>query len=517
MNPINSEHNGCSPISSSCVLWQGPNIPCLNLCRGETVSGVVHKLATKLCELEEVLSVNNFDISCFSLTACAPETFEELLNLIIERICELEQNASSPAPVQGVAGCPDCEIEVCPNFYWTSPSGDQMTSMQLSLYVKAIGNSVCQLLDQTESQSRTMSMLSLAVEELQNAPAPELILPEVILTSVDDPVPASRPMNSALEVLDQNYKGYKTSVGSIEDVFKVVQSAPPGINQSDRLRGVGKMSDIDGWNTVPKNQAESLQNLWRVVADMRAQIVMMKHNCCNDTCSAVSIFFSGSIISSTSLRLQFGGTIPGNFIDANLGSSVTIIDANGFTQTVNNISLKSSHISVNQPLTISLTGPNTATDLDVRMTYRLVDPVTGATCENVVNIMVLGTDTCPNLVLTSGYFGVNYSFTWNGTRPIVMTVELWNESKSVMLQSQNINVTSSSPSGSFAGLAEGTEYFVRLRINGGACDYENFTTLSYPCNAPTLNAPTISYADPEGDTNGVTITGWQIEYDTYHP
>ena len=46
MKPLNLDNKPCSPISSNCVIWQGPDIPCIKLCTGDTVSDVVAKLAT---------------------------------------------------------------------------------------------------------------------------------------------------------------------------------------------------------------------------------------------------------------------------------------------------------------------------------------------------------------------------------------------------------------------------------------------------------------------------------------
>ena len=43
--------NGCDNISSNCVIWQGPDIACINLCSGDSVSEVVSKLATEVCTL----------------------------------------------------------------------------------------------------------------------------------------------------------------------------------------------------------------------------------------------------------------------------------------------------------------------------------------------------------------------------------------------------------------------------------------------------------------------------------
>ena len=83
MKPLNLDNSPCSPISSNCVIWQGPDIPCIKLCAGDTVSDVVHKLATELCTIMETLKVSNYDLACFNLVACPPSNFEELIDLYL--------------------------------------------------------------------------------------------------------------------------------------------------------------------------------------------------------------------------------------------------------------------------------------------------------------------------------------------------------------------------------------------------------------------------------------------------
>jgi hypothetical protein len=43
-----------------------------------------------LCAVLDTLKVTNYDISCFNLAACAPNNFQELIQFLITRICELE-------------------------------------------------------------------------------------------------------------------------------------------------------------------------------------------------------------------------------------------------------------------------------------------------------------------------------------------------------------------------------------------------------------------------------------------
>ena len=43
MKPLNLDNSPCSPISSNCIVWQGPDIPCIHLCTGDTISDVVNR------------------------------------------------------------------------------------------------------------------------------------------------------------------------------------------------------------------------------------------------------------------------------------------------------------------------------------------------------------------------------------------------------------------------------------------------------------------------------------------
>ena len=90
MKPINLDNSPCSPISSNCVIWQGPDIPCIKLCRGDTISDVINKLAIELCNIMDLLDVNGYDLSCFDLASCKPQNIQELIQFLIERICALE-------------------------------------------------------------------------------------------------------------------------------------------------------------------------------------------------------------------------------------------------------------------------------------------------------------------------------------------------------------------------------------------------------------------------------------------
>ena len=62
----------CSPISSNCVVWQGPDISCIDLCNGDTVSDVVAALATKLCAIIDETCTCTPDLAGLDLKCTLP-------------------------------------------------------------------------------------------------------------------------------------------------------------------------------------------------------------------------------------------------------------------------------------------------------------------------------------------------------------------------------------------------------------------------------------------------------------
>lgn len=101
MKPLNLDKSTCNPISSNCVIWGGPDIECINLCKGDTITDVTYKLALELCKIMELLNITNYDLACLDL-ACAPEDFNSLLQAIINKLCT--EGPAGPTGPQGPAG-----------------------------------------------------------------------------------------------------------------------------------------------------------------------------------------------------------------------------------------------------------------------------------------------------------------------------------------------------------------------------------------------------------------------------
>jgi len=68
------------------VIWDGPEIPCISLCPGDTVTKGIYILAKRVCALEEQLDITQYDIQCI-VDVGTPKDFKELISFLITKVC----------------------------------------------------------------------------------------------------------------------------------------------------------------------------------------------------------------------------------------------------------------------------------------------------------------------------------------------------------------------------------------------------------------------------------------------
>ena len=177
MKPLNFDNSPCSPTASDCVIWSGPDLVCINLCKGDNITDVVAKLATELCGILDILNISAYDISCFNLANCAPQTFTDLINFLIVKVCELDNGTPSGGGTTPSGGCPtDCFVEVAPCFRVGSA-----TTMNLTTYVTTIGNRICDIANTISLQQIAINNLGSRVTVLENAVPPSYTTPTMVM------------------------------------------------------------------------------------------------------------------------------------------------------------------------------------------------------------------------------------------------------------------------------------------------------------------------------------------------
>ena len=157
-----SSHKGCTPVSSSCVKWQGKDIDCLTLCKGDSIDEVIHQLGCLMCTIKDQLDVDTYDLTCFNLPACdIPHTFRELMQFMVEVMCQL-QEAYLTGTSEGVQpGGVETEMTVASCF---QSGGLTQTLLQ---YVTAIGVKVCQQETLIQNQQNAIIQLTQRIDALE--------------------------------------------------------------------------------------------------------------------------------------------------------------------------------------------------------------------------------------------------------------------------------------------------------------------------------------------------------------
>jgi hypothetical protein len=490
MKPLNYNDPTCNPISSNCVVWQGPDIPCLSLCKGDSVSEVIFKLATEVCTIVETLKLDNYDLSCFNLGVLTPTTFKNLVQVIVERICDLEKctydvDGNCPEPVIPPASdCPDCEVPVNPAFYYYNPQGDQVKSMQLVDYATTIGNKVATIQVQITIIQSTLAQHNQRIQALEIAPAPTFTLPTI--PSICTIIPTG-DMNVVLSSLVGQFCTLLSATGSSTEIYNNIGKQCLGLSGTPALATNTNMSGISGWSNNPANAAQSIGNLWLTLCDMRTAIRTIQINCCPAGCDGILINLFAEVIGNN-LKLYFTGTLPADFVNCTGSTLFNITDSLGG---VINIVVDIAG-NMNNPTGVTIPLAGTPIDPTVNIVLS-ADPcftntTTGSVCKSCLEYNIIVDACCPDITLTpSSFDAVLYEFsTCSGA--ITYTIELWDAF--TILQSAVYTTTGvETKNGAFNGLSSSTEYKVRITTTTGGtdhnCPFVAFTTNNQPCTAPS--------------------------------
>jgi len=274
MKTLNLDNSPCSPTSSNCVIWQGPDLVCINLCTGDTVSDVIAKLATELCTIMEQLKISNYldSLSCFNLQVCPPSDFKALIQFLIEKICESEGLPVVPSGIATTGNCPDCVVNVAPCFVVGS-----QTTMQLTEYVNQIGNRICEIFSQINVLTTAVNELDIRVTNLENTPAPVSIIPSILVNCTLDNATIIGgnvyPINDVLAALvnngDHGYCSLLSALGQPVDILAAAASACISSTDISLADSPNAMSTAyPSWITSPFTLSDTVNNLWLSVCDI---------------------------------------------------------------------------------------------------------------------------------------------------------------------------------------------------------------------------------------------------------
>jgi hypothetical protein len=337
----NTADQGCSPVSSNCVIWQGPDLSCINLCNGDTVSSVVYKVATDLCTIKTALDLSALDLSCLvsfcSSVNPAPttKTLSAVLDFIIDKVCCLNTKVDN-LPTGGGSSYTEPNIALPSCLQYNDPAtGQPVTQLIHNQYSLRLGNQFCTLSATVASHTTTLATYNTRITTLENAAGyvPPTVTPNCLLTP-GTPV----AMHTLLDEVEAQYCLLRTTLGTNQALTAGIAQQCQNLGSSPALSTSGTISSLTGWNATASNVGQSLQNIWVVLCDMRQTIYDLKNTAGQTDCSAFLLGFSAATNEArTQVTVFFngGGTvIPSGFANCTAqGSKITITDTSGHTYT----------------------------------------------------------------------------------------------------------------------------------------------------------------------------------------
>lgn len=491
MKPLNIDKTGCSNMSSNCVVWQGPDIDCINLCKGDSVTEVVYKLALELCNLMDTFDLKNYDLKCFSTGVCQPQNFKDFINILINKVCALQEctncgdscNPCSTPPVtsssSGNNG--DTYVPIAKIFQFKGPTGDDVTMLKVSDYAQAIGNRVSEVVNSVSIVQKSLQDHEERISAMEKEPDPVLVLPTIIPQGVLPREATS--IELVVAATEQQFIALQNAVGNPNTIYLNMQKMDPSINDLNSLAVPGnKISNLPGYTITPANMAELFGNVLLILGDMRAAIKNITDNYLPTDCSTISLNLT-AVLSSTQLTFYFTGTLPaGTFFNTNnQATSVTISDSHGTTVTYS-IDIFS---TINSPTgyVIDLNGTRLilTDNLLIQANPSFTSRNNNSICASYISYTVVNVLVCPTVSYTPAADFIGFSFISDASSK-VYTLEIYALGSVTPLSTQAfISNGVNTYTGRFNALTPATTYQLRVKINTTdsekTCEFTNVTTL----------------------------------------
>lgn len=500
MKPLNYDKTTCSPVSSNCVIWQGPDIECINLCKGDTITDVVYKMATELCIIMDTFNLKQYDLKCFANGICPPDTFKEFIQALIDKVCALQgclpdcipgcppcgtepvvQSAARVVSVQTTTFSGDTVVQVAEPFYYINQYGDTVTTMTVTEYAIAIGNKVATHISDIASIQQALASQSLRITALENAPAPTLELPTIIPTGI---LPkTATAIDDVLQVLEAQFVQLRNATGTPNEIYTNIQKQAPNLNSANSLANPSAtMSSLPGWSSTVNNEAASVGNIWIAINDMRTAIQNLIATYLPSECNNISLAINASF-SENVVTLYITGNVPSYFNNTiAAGTPFRFEDTLGNTYVININILTIINNPSGFQVDLTNTSINKGSNITITAEPSFTSTNTGSECQSILLYTIVNQAACPSVTYTPATTAIDFAYTSeSGSR--IYTVDLYTQLSEEPVASQT-NTTNevTNITGTFVDLTPNTAYTARVTVvvNGvtTTCELTAITTLN---------------------------------------
>ena len=235
MIPTNSSitTNGCDNISSNCVIWQGPDIACIDLCSGDTISEVTKKIADKVCTIitDGVTanpSLTGLDLTCLNIQGTTPTTLVPVLQAMVVQICANSLSAKAAPSTLPMMTLPAC-------MQYNDASGNPVTELRLDAFATLIANQVCTNLSSITIINTTLTSLDSRIDILEACvlPCSGAVVEKQIIPTCVSTVGVLTNVSVVVLALETAFCSLRTAVGLPAAISLAInQSVITGISNS---------------------------------------------------------------------------------------------------------------------------------------------------------------------------------------------------------------------------------------------------------------------------------------------
>jgi len=259
------------------------------------------------------------------------------------------------------------------------------------------------------------------------------------------------------------------------------------------------MSSIPGWAPTINNVGQALGNMWLTMCDMRQAIKTIQLNCCPTGCDGIELSLFGTLNIDV-LSVFVTGVIPAEFLQCAPGTTqVRVTDSAGGSATFPMNLIGYLNNPTGFPINLAGTPINVTLDLTIVIEPCLSDGT--STCQSYLSYVVDNSADCPSVTYNATQGSLGYSFN-SQLGDYTYNIQLWNGAIATMLSNQ-IQIISGVQlvTGTFLGLAAGTNYNIRVVITPTACPSCDPTVC--PFTPLSTNPP--SCPAPESASGGISI------------
>lgn len=378
--------DNCIPTSSSCVEWNGGELPFLGICNGDSLNNIVIEIITKLKEIAGE-DLSSFDIDSLldicSQKAPSEVTILSILNVLKNnQVClkdfvdTLKEGLDTLFQNTGVTVDLKCYAEF-----------DNLGN-PLSINREQFDQLIVDILCNHEGRITTIEGILLSLQAQIDALNVVSTVDELEISTCINPL--SFPTSTQLQNTSTELCNLENILGFPADISSALANTPGDLNSEFGL--------IVGWILTPKNLANNYGNMLLEIESLRQRVNSIEDTCCNTDCEDVKVGFTAAFnADATEIVVRFtssaGTNIPVGFVDS--GSTITITDIDGNSEVY--ITVNPNLIANNATLNIPIPSLNITEDLKIEVEANLT--LGGLTCNKCLAKIIqtpteLGCTTC---------------------------------------------------------------------------------------------------------------------------